>query len=68
MENISAEELRKHISTNVLEKNSNLRCRGLSKVPEAITDLTELEELDLSDNYLEELPTSINKLKNLLIG
>ena len=68
MENISAEELRKHISTNVLEKNSNLRSRGLSKVPEAITDLTELEELDLSDNYLEELPTSINKLKNLLIG
>jgi len=25
--------------------------------------LTELEEIDLSDNYLEELPTSINKLK-----
>jgi len=27
--------------------------------------LTELEEIDLSDNYLDELPTSINKLKNL---
>jgi len=24
-----------------------------------------LEELDLPDNYLEELPTSINKLRNL---
>ena len=30
-----------------------------------LSDLTELEELDLPDNYLEELPTSINKLKNL---
>ena len=28
-------------------------------------DLTELEELHLPHNYLEELPTSINKLKNL---
>ena len=38
----------------------------MSKVPEAVSDLTELEELDLPDNYLEELPTSINKLKNLM--
>ena len=30
-----------------------------------MSDLTELEELDLPDYYLEELPTSINKLKNL---
>ena len=31
-----------------------------------MSDLTESEELDLPDNYyLEELPTSINKLKNL---
>jgi Leucine-rich repeat (LRR) protein len=37
----------------------------LSIVPEAVTDLIELEFLDLSDNYLKELPTSINKLKNL---
>ena len=36
----------------------------MSIVPEAVSDLTELE-LDLPDNYLEELPTSINKLKNL---
>ena len=39
--------------------------RELSIVPEAVSDLTELEELDLPDNYLEELPTGINKLKNL---
>ena len=37
----------------------------LSNVPEAVTDLTELEELDLQDIYREELPTSINELKNL---
>ena len=43
----------------------DLSSRGLSKVPEAVSDLTELEGLDLPDNYLEELPTSINKLKNL---
>ena len=40
----------------------DLSSRGLSKVPEAVSDLTELEGLDLPDNYLEELPTSINKL------
>jgi len=27
----------------------------LSKVPENVTYLTELEEIDLPDNYLEEL-------------
>jgi len=43
----------------------HLSNRGLSNVPEAVSDLTELEELDLPDNYLDELPTSINKLKNL---
>ena len=33
----------------------DLSGKGLSKVPEAVTDLTELEDLDWSDNYLEEL-------------
>ena len=45
-------------------KIQDLSNRGLSNIPEAVTDLTELEELDLPDIYLEELPTSINKLKN----
>ena len=61
MENISAEKLRESIFNGSLD----LSGKGLSKVPEAVTDLTELEVLDLSDNYLNELPTSINKLKNL---
>ena len=42
-----------------------LSSRELSIVSEAVSDLTEIEELDMQDNYLEELPTSINKLKNL---
>lgn len=46
-------------------KHSDLSNRGLSKVLKGATDLTKLEELDLLDIYLEESPTSINKLKNL---
>ena len=66
MENISAEKLRELIFTNDLgERVLDLSGKGLLKVPEAVTDLTELEELNLSGNYLKELPTGINKLKNL---
>ena len=51
--------------TNVIgDRVVYLSSRELSIVPEAVSDLTELE-LDLPDNYLEELPTSMNKLKNL---
>ena len=66
MENNSEEELRKFIKTNYKgQRVLDLNGRKLSKVPEAVTDLTDVEELDLSDNNLTELPTSINKLKNL---
>ena len=65
MENITAESLRELISTIFGERVLSLSDIGLSRVPEAITDLTELEELYLSDNYLTELPASINKLTNL---
>ena len=65
-------EVRKHsnscwseVSNAIRDRVVYLSSRKLSKVPEAVSDLTELEELDLPDNYLEELPTSINKLKNL---
>ena len=37
----------------------------MSIVPEALSDLTELGERDLSGNYLKELPTSIKKIKSL---
>ena len=66
MENISAKKLREMIYTDVIgDRVLDLHGKGLSKVPEAVTDLTELEELKVSDNYLKELPTSMNKLKNL---
>lgn len=46
MEKMSAEELRKEIYTNEDgERVLDLRNKGLSKVPEAVTDLTELENL-----------------------
>ena len=67
MEKLSAEELRKEINTNEDgERVLDLSKRKLSKVPEAVYGLTELEKLDLSDNCLKKLlPTGINKLKNL---
>ena len=67
MENISAEKLREMIYITEFSRLMalDLHGKGLSKVPEAVTDLTELEKLNLSYNYLKELPTSINKLKNL---
>ena len=66
MENISTQKLREMIYTNVDgERVLDLSEKGLSRVPEAVFNLTELEALYLSDNYLKELPTSINKLKNL---
>jgi len=55
----------KHISTNYKgERALDLR-RGLTKVLEAVTDLIELEELQLSGNYMKELPPSRNKIKDL---
>jgi len=66
MENITAENLRKLIKQGLFgERALGLSGKLLSKVPEAVCELTELEELNLSDNYLKELPASINKLRNL---
>jgi len=50
-----------------LKTIQNFGSRGLLMVLEVVTDLTELEDLHLPDNYLEELPTSINKLRNLTL-
>ena len=38
----------------------NLGGKGLSRVPDAVTELSEVWELKLKDNNLTELPTSIN--------
>ena len=39
----------------------NLRGKGLSRVPDAVTELSEVENLILNHNNLTELPTSIRK-------
>ena len=59
------EELRKmiYIDGNG-RKVLNLMNNNLSKVPSALSELTELEVLDLSFNQLKQV-TGINKLKNL---
>ncbi|XP_078384326.1 uncharacterized protein LOC144666799 [Oculina patagonica] len=60
---ISAEELRKLIYINDKgERVLDLSFRNLSKVPEAATELTHVQELDLKHNKLTKLPTSINKV------
>jgi len=43
----------------------DLNGRGLSRVPDAVTELSKVEKLRLDKNNLTELPASINKLKNL---
>ena len=43
----------------------NLSKRGLTRVPEAVSLLTEVEVLDLSDNAITNIPESLSKLTNL---
>ena len=39
--------------------------KELSRVPDAVTELSEVQQLRLKDNNLTEFPTSINKLYGL---
>ena len=43
----------------------DLHGKGLSRVPDAVTELSEVQILRLDDNNLTKLPTSINKLNRL---
>ena len=45
----------------------DLKGEGLFRVPDAVTELSEIEKLVLDENKLIELPVSINKLKNLIL-
>ena len=45
----------------------NLEGKRLSRVPDAVTELSEVQHLMLKDNSLTELPTTINKLNRLLL-
>ena len=38
----------------------NLDGKRLSRVPDAVTELSEVQQLRLKDNNLTELPTTIN--------
>ena len=60
MEQILAEERRKRG-----QKVFCLLGKQLSKVPDAVLDLTDVEVLDLAYNNLTELPTSIGRLIKL---
>ena len=66
MEDYSSAKLRAKLTENMLGRPSlNLDGKGLSRVPDAVTELSEVEEISLTDNNLTELPTSINKLNRL---
>ena len=45
----------------------DLKGEGLFRVPDAVTERSEIEILVLDENKLIELPVSINKLKNLIL-
>ncbi|GBG25281.1 Leucine-rich repeat-containing protein 1 [Hondaea fermentalgiana] len=47
-------------------KYLNLRKNGISKLPDAITTLTNLQSLNVRNNKLTELPANIGSLSNLL--
>ena len=49
--------------TSQLTPDNDMSIGRMLTLPEAVFDLTELEDLYLSGNYLKELPTSIKKLK-----
>ena len=62
----SVEELNKIITRNSAGRLVlNLSKRGLTRVPDAVSLMTEVEVLDLSDNPITDIPASLSKLTNL---
>ena len=58
MEDYSSAKLRAKLTENMLGRPSlNLDGKGLSRVPDAVTELSEVEEISLTDNNLTELPS-----------
>ena len=66
MDDYSSAKLKAYVKDVGGVASVDLSEKGLSRVPDAVTELTEVEELKLINNNLTELPTSINKLKNLI--
>ena len=68
MEDISVGELRQLIYTDGLgRKCLDLTRKNLTKVPQGVTKLTELERLDLSFNQITKLPDDLCELVNLIM-
>ena len=66
MEDYSIAELKTYVKVWFGVVSLDLSRKGLFRVPDAVTELTEVQELRLRNNNLTELPTSIIKLKNLI--
>ncbi|XP_066023738.1 uncharacterized protein [Pocillopora verrucosa] len=65
---ISKEKLRSKIGTNYFRRKTlNLSKWDLLELPEAVLELTELDELDLSRNKLKTIPENVGKLNNITV-
>ena len=60
MEGYSSATLKACVKDGGGVANLDLSRKGLSRLPDAVTELTEVEELWLDYNNLAELPTGIN--------
>ena len=66
--NISKEKLRSKIETTSDGiKKLNLAWWDLPKLPEAVLELSELDELKLRWNNLETIPENVGKLNNITV-
>lgn len=64
----AAQEIPKPSSEPAITKSLILRNSGITKLPAYVLDMTNLEELDISNNKLTgALPAEIRKLQNLRI-
>ena len=67
MEHYSNTKLRAYLKYEDGLAVLDLKEKGLSRVPDAVTELSEIKKLVLQKNNLIELPASISKLKNLIV-
>ena len=66
MEDYSSAKLKAYVEVRGGVVSLDLSGKELSRLPDEVTELTEMQELRLDYNSLTELPTSIIKLKNLI--
>ena len=67
MEHYSSTQLRAYLSYRDGLAVLDLKGERLFKVPDTVTELSEIEKLVLDKNSLVELPASISKLENLTV-